>query len=87
MQVTLVAAVAAALIYFIGKEVVGAFRHPSDEELVDYWNGSLQQRSRRGYRQVSEHLGACEECRDRLDKIRKDHAGPGADAPMIERKY
>lgn len=87
MQITLVAAVAAVIIYYIGKEVVGAFRHLSDQELVDFWNGHLKESSRKGHRRASEHLASCEECRDRLDQVRKDYAGPGSDAPMIERKY
>ena len=84
---TLVAATAAVIIYFIGKEVLGAFRHPSDEELISYWNGTMQKGNRKAFRRTSEHLGSCDDCRGRLDQIRRDHAGPGADAPLIERKY
>ena len=76
-----------ALIYYIGREVLGSFRHPDDEDLVDYWNGSLQAEDRAAFRQVSEHLASCADCRDRLDEIRKTHKGQGFDAPMIERKY
>lgn len=87
MQASIVLAVAVALIYFIGKEVIGAFRHPSDEEMVDYWNESLKARDKKAHRRISEHLATCEACRDRLDETRKNNAGPGADAPFIERKY
>jgi len=87
MQVLSVVIFAAGIIYFIGKEVVGAFRHLTDEELIDYWNDSLKQSDRKAYRRASEHLGTCQACRDRLDEVRKNYAGPGADAPLIERKY
>jgi len=87
MQITLVVAFAAVLIYFIGKQVLGAIRHPSEDEMIDFWNGHLKAGNRKRHRQISEHLATCEACRDRLDRIRKEYAGPGADAPLIERKY
>lgn len=87
MKVYFVVAVAVAIIYYIGKEVLGAFRHPSDAELVEYWSGRMEANSRKAFRRTSEHLGSCNDCRDRLDEIRDGNAGPGADAPMIERKY
>lgn len=87
MKVLLVVAVVAAIIYYIGREVLGAFRHPSDEELQDFWSGKLSSSDRKAFRRFSEHLGSCASCRDRLDEIRKHHVGPGADAPLIERKY
>ncbi|MEM1359439.1 MAG: hypothetical protein AAGF89_14630, partial [Bacteroidota bacterium] len=80
-------AVTAAIIFYIGREVLGAFRHPSNEELQDYWSGKLRSSDPKAFRRISEHLASCEMCRDRLDEIRKYHAGPGADAPLIERKY
>lgn len=76
-----------AIIYYIGKEVLGAFRHLTDEELLDYWAGRTKAEDRKAQRRFSEHLGSCEQCRDRLDEIRKENSGPGADAPMIERRY
>lgn len=87
MQATLVIAVAAAIIYYIGREVLGAFRHPAEEDLIAYWDGSLKAEDRKTHRRISEHLASCDGCRDRLDEIRDEHAGPGADAPFIERKY
>ena len=87
MGTYLIAAVAAALIYRIGREVVGSFRHPDDEELLDYWNGVTREADRGAYRQISEHLATCESCRDRLDELRKRPGGPGAHSPMITRRY
>ncbi|MEM6771255.1 MAG: hypothetical protein AAF597_11790 [Bacteroidota bacterium] len=87
MTVYFVIAVASTIIFYIGKEVLGAFQHPTDEELIDYWSGRMEATDRKAYRRISEHLASCEECRDRFDEIRKRNAGPGADAPMIERKY
>ncbi|WP_238751340.1 hypothetical protein [Neolewinella maritima] len=87
MGTYLIAAVAAAIIYRIGREVVGSFRHPDDDELLDYWRDVTKTEDRSAYRQISEHLGACDKCRDRLDELRKRPGGPGADAPLIERRY
>lgn len=87
MGTYLIAAVAAAIIYRIGREVWGSYRHPEDEELLDYWQGFTKTEDRAAYRQISEHLGSCEQCRDRLDELRKRPGGPGADAPMISRRY
>lgn len=83
----IVLVVALAIIYYIGKEVVGAFRHLSDEDLQDFWAGRTKKDDSKAYRRFSEHLGSCDRCRDRLDEIRDEHAGPGADAPLIERRY
>lgn len=87
MKLLFVIGVAAAIIYYIGREVFASFRHPSDEELVDYWDGSMKESNRKAYRSTSEHIGSCDECRDRLAEVRKHNAGPGAADPMIERKY
>lgn len=87
MQTALVAAFVAVILYFIGKQVLGAFCHPSEDEMVDFWNGYLKAENRKRHRQISEHLATCEDCRDCFDRIRKEYAGPGADAPLIERKY
>ncbi|MGB3798517.1 MAG: hypothetical protein WA952_01810 [Lewinella sp.] len=87
MGTYLIAAVAAAIIYRIGREVMGSFRHPDDEELLDYWNGYTRDDDRAAYRQISEHLASCDECRDRLDELRKRPGGPGAHSPMISRRY
>ena len=87
MEVLLVTVVAAAIIYKIGREVMGSFRHPDDEELLDYWNEVTKTEDRAAYRQISEHLATCEECRDRLDELRKRPGGPGAHTPMIRRRY
>ena len=87
MGKTIVLVVAIAIIYHIGKEVIGAFRHLNDEELADFWAGRTKKSDPKAQRRFSEHLGSCSDCRDRLDEIRKSEAGPGADAPMIERKY
>jgi hypothetical protein len=83
----LVLIVVLAIVYYIGKEVVGAFRHLSDEDLSDFWAGRTQKADIKAFRRMSEHLGSCDKCRDRLDEIRKTEAGPGADAPLIERRY
>lgn len=83
--VVLVAAL--VIIYYIGKEVFGAFRHLSDEELADFWAGRTKKADPKAQRRFSDHLGSCTTCRDRLDEVRKTEPGPGADAPFIERKY
>lgn len=87
MGIYFIAAVAAAIIYRIGREVMGSFRHPDDEELLEYWNGVTRDVDRGAYRQISEHLASCDECRDRLDELRKRPGGPGAHSPMITRRY
>ena len=87
MEVVLVAAVAAAILWKIGREVMGSFRHPDDEDLLEYWNGVTRQEDRSAYRQISEHLATCEQCRDRLDELRKRPGGPGAHSPLITRRY
>ena len=87
MQILSVVIIAAAIIYFIGREVIGAFRHLNDDELIDFWNGHLRKSDPKAFRRASEHLGSCSSCRDRLDETRKHYAGPGVDAPLIERKY
>ena len=87
MGTYLIAAVAAAIIYRIGREVMGSFRHPEDEELLDYWHDITKTENRSAYRQISEHLATCEQCRDRLDELRKRPGGPGAHSPMISRRY
>ncbi|WP_420459304.1 hypothetical protein [Neolewinella sp.] len=87
MGTYLIAAVAAAIIYRIGREVVGSFRHPDDEELLDYWNDVTKTEDRSAYRQISEHLATCEQCRDRLDELRKRPGGPGTHSPLISRRY
>ncbi|MCP9234910.1 hypothetical protein [Lewinella sp. JB7] len=87
MDVLIIAAVAGYIIFRIGREVMGSFRHPDDEELLDYWNEVTKQEDRSAYRQISEHLATCNECRDRLDELRKRPGGPGAHSPMITRRY
>ncbi len=87
MGVLLVSAVAAAIIYKIGREVFGSFRHPDDEDLTEYWNGTMRDDDRSAYRQISEHLSTCDSCRDRLDELRKRPGGPGAQSPLITRRY
>lgn len=86
MSSLFVVAVAAAIIYRIGREVLGATRHPTDEELADFWAGRLKDRPA-DQRRISQHLGTCADCRDRLDEIRRTSEGPGSNAPLIERKY
>ncbi|THH40654.1 hypothetical protein [Neolewinella litorea] len=87
MEILLVTAVAAAIIYKIGREVLGSFRHPDDEDLLEYWQGITREEDRSAYRQISEHLASCDQCRDRLDELRKRPGGPGAHSPMITRRY
>lgn len=88
MKFLFVAVVVAAIIYYIGREVLGSLRHLSDEELEDFWAGRLEKADRKAFRRVSEHLGSCEDCRDRLDAVRNERKpGPGSDGPFIERKY
>ncbi|MBC6993850.1 hypothetical protein QWY85_20630 [Neolewinella lacunae] len=84
MKLLFVAAVAAALIYYIGKEVFAAFRHLSEQELIDFWKGQTPAAVRR---RISEHLASCSSCRDRLDEVRRHHTGPGTNSPLIDRKY
>lgn len=87
MSSLIVLLTAVAIIYYIGKEVLGAYRHPSTDELTDFWSGEMKRYDRKAYRRTSEHLGSCDKCRDRLDAVRNNNPGPGAGAPMIERKY
>ncbi|SEQ71882.1 anti-sigma factor [Neolewinella agarilytica] len=87
MKILLVAVVAAAIIYYIGREVLSSFAHVSDEDLLAFWRGKLPKQDRKAFRRISDHLGRCEACRDRLDAIRKNDAGPGVEAPYLERKY
>lgn len=87
MGAYLIAAVAAALIYRIGREVIGSFRHPEEEELVDYWNEFTKTENPSAYRQISEHLATCDKCRDRLDEIRRQPGGPGSHDHLIQRRY
>ena len=83
----IVAAAAAAIIYYIGKEVAGSFSHLSDDQLARFWSGDLKRSDGKAYRRATEHLATCDACRDRLDDIRKSNPGPGAADPMISRKY
>ena len=87
MGIYAVLTVAAGLIYYIGKEVMGSFAHPSDETLAQYWSGELKRVDGKTYRQTTEHLATCTDCRDRLDEVRKNSPGPGAADPMISRRY
>lgn len=87
MTTYLVGAVVATIVYYIGKEVVGAYAHVSDENLLAFWNGTLKAKDRKAFRRTTEHLATCVECRDRLDEIRKTNAGPGATDPLINRRY
>ncbi len=87
MKVLLLLVVAAGIIYYIGKEVLSSFAHVSDEDLLTFWRGKLVKQDRKAFRRISDHLGRCEACRDRLDAIRKNDAGPGVEAPYLERKY
>lgn len=75
------------VVYYIGREISYSFRHPTDEGLRAYWNGELKKASPRMYRQMSEHLATCAECRERLEETMRTEAGPGADDPLIERRY
>lgn len=79
--------IALAIIYYIGREVLASFRHLTDEELLEFWSGRMKAEEPAQQRRCSEHLGSCGRCSARLDEIRKHNAGPGADSPMIERKY
>ncbi|NJC27339.1 anti-sigma factor [Neolewinella antarctica] len=83
----LVGAVVAAIVYYIGKEVVGSFAHVPDKTLVRFWNGELKRTESKAFRRATEHLATCEACRDRLDEMRKTNAGPGAADPLISRRY
>lgn len=87
MKFLTVIIVVAAILYYIGREVLASFAHLSDEDLLAFWRGKLRKQDRKAFRRISDHLGRCESCRDRLDAIRKNDAGPGVDAPYLERKY
>lgn len=79
--------IALAIIYYIGKEIFGTFQHLTDEELLDFWAGRTKIEDPAEQRRCSQHLGSCERCRERLDEIRKHNTGPGAEGPLIERRY
>ena len=84
----LVAAVAAFLIYRIGRVLLSNFRHVTDEELEEYWSGNMTRYDRAGYRRVSEHLATCQDCRDRFEKLtERPGSGPITGAGMIQRRY
>ncbi len=87
MDIVIISIVAAYIIFRIGREVMGSFRHPEDEELLDFWNGVTRAEDPAAQRQISEHLASCEPCRDRLDELRKRPGGPGAHSPLITRRY
>ena len=87
MGTYLVAAAAAAIVYYIGREVMGSFRHLPDNKLASYWSGDLKRSDGKAFRQATEHLATCDQCRERLDEVRKKNPGPGADDPMINRRY
>ncbi len=87
MDLVIISVVAAYIIFRIGREIMGSFRHPEDEELVDYWNEVTKVEDRSAQRQISEHLASCEQCRDRLDELRKRPGGPGSHSPLITRRY
>ncbi len=87
MTTYLVGAAAAAIIYYIGREVIGSFSHLPDETLRRFWSGELQRTEPKAFRQATEHLATCNDCRDRLDTIRRNNPGPGAADPLINRRY
>ena len=87
MTTYLVAAVTASIVYYIGREVFKSFRHLDDDTLVKFWNGDLKRSDSSTFRQATEHLATCQDCRDRLDQVRKTTAGPGASDPLINRRY
>ncbi len=87
MDLVIISVVSAYIIFRIGREIMGSFRHPEDEELVDYWNEVTKVEDRSAHRQISEHLASCEQCRDRLDELRKRPGGPGSHSPLITRRY
>ncbi|MEM6395712.1 MAG: hypothetical protein AAF741_05145 [Bacteroidota bacterium] len=60
----------AYLLYKIGYKIyLTRTTCADDEDLRDYWNGFLEAENPKGYKQLREHLGYCEACRDRLNEI------------------
>ncbi|MEL6391372.1 MAG: hypothetical protein AAFY36_06305 [Bacteroidota bacterium] len=60
----------AYLLFKIGRTIyLTRTTHADDEDLEDYWNGHLEAENPAGYKQLREHLGTCETCRDRLSEI------------------
>ena len=87
MDIVIISVVAAYIIFRIGREIMGSFRHPEEEELLEYWTGVTKSDDPSAHRQISEHLASCEQCRDRLDELRKRPGGPGGQSPLITRRY
>lgn len=76
------------LIYKIGQQIMAAYRHVEEEDLLDFWNGRLQKSDAEAYRRTVAHLGSCERCKQRLDEItQKNKTRYGIDGKMISKRF
>lgn len=82
------ACVLAMIVFRIGRQMLAAMRHVDEDVLIDFWNGRLRKKSEESYRQVVNHLGNCQACRDRLDDITQNNkARHNVDDAMISRRF
>ncbi|PHI21133.1 hypothetical protein CEQ90_03680 [Lewinellaceae bacterium SD302] len=76
------------VIYLISKQLLATRRHIEEENLEDFWNGRLRNRSEDEYRRVVNHLGVCDECQARLDDITQNNkARHNVDEGIITRRF
>lgn len=82
------ACILAAIVFRIGRQLLATLRHVDQETLIEFWNGRLRRQSEESYRRVVNHLGTCQECRDRLDDITQNNkARHNVDDGMISRRF
>lgn len=67
---TILALIAAYIVYRAVRQVLRVYECPSDEMLTAFWRGKLRPGSE-PHRQLITHLGTCEKCQDRLHTLRK----------------
>lgn len=82
------ACILATIVFRIARQILANMRHVDQETLVEFWNGRLRKNSESSYRRVVNHLGTCQECRDRLDDITQNNkARHNVDEAMITRRF
>ena len=82
------ACVLATIIFRMGRQLIAGTRCIEEETLIEFWNGRLRKKSEENYRRVVNHLGSCEQCRDRLDDITQNNkARHNVDDSMISRRF
>lgn len=82
------AAILAVIVFRIGRQLLASMRHVDPDTLIEFWNGRLRKRSEEEYRRVVNHLGTCQDCRDRLDDITQNNkARHNVDDGIITRRF